>query len=784
MRHTSFNTEMASNFLNALGHKDNLHTFQTFDDSEKKSRSLSRILHGTLDEHFKTLQNLNNQGAGIFVTANQTDLQGRAKRNITGISAIWQDDDDGFTGSYPIPPNITVQSSPGKYQRYWLVEPGMTFDQHRQVMEQMVSDFGADNGAKDRARVLRVPEFYHRKNSPKKVKLISEINSKPYTVEEILAAFPTLEEKANSQPDTSINKHESQSHLENDFDIPEGERNSRLTSYAGSIWNKGIDGEDLVAVVKIRNSKLSEPLSDEEIESICASAERNFDSVEIEADPLAVVEKMNSEFAVLSVGGKIRVMRETLDELVRNNQEFLIKSDFLLLCASQPKVKIGKRHLNAGAFWLEQPGRREYRGLTFNPAGASPEFYNIWTGFAVEPKEGDCSLFLDHCLNVICRGNEEHFQYLMCWLAQLVQHPEIKIGVAIILRGLKGTGKGIFMNILGKLLGRHHILISQQRHLTGNFNAHLGEALLVCGDEITWGGDVKGEGPLKSLITEDFVMLEKKGIDSIQIPSFHRFVISTNSDWSVPASGDERRYFVLDVSDKRKKDFKYFHSMMEQMEKGGYEALLHHLQAFDTPGHIELRDPPRTAGLNEQVELSLAPVVLWLFDALKDRCFRYPYKSEYSSYGTDLLEHPLDSQSRHDSLVMENGIITWDGRKRYTGMVEVEIERANMTKSYIYSQKQAGLNARSASTTIGILLKKVYPQMLRSGNTARSYQLPPLTVLRRSFENMFLGYQYDWGDWKMGDCSPFEPVCESNLNIGCYPRCDAITASRMRYPQP
>ena len=87
---------------------------------KEKTSSLVRVFHGSLDEHWDELVELNDKGAGIFVTVNETDGKGRKEENIIGIRAIFQDDDDGFEGTYPLTPSIQVQSSPGKFQRYWL----------------------------------------------------------------------------------------------------------------------------------------------------------------------------------------------------------------------------------------------------------------------------------------------------------------------------------------------------------------------------------------------------------------------------------------------------------------------------------------------------------------------------------------------------------------------------------------------------------------------------------------------------------------------------------------
>jgi hypothetical protein len=47
--------------------------------------------------------------------------------------------------------------------------------------------------------------------------------------------------------------------------------------------------------------------------------------------------------------------------------------------------------------WLNHRDRRQFEKIVFKPEEETPEhIYNLWQGFAYEPKEGDCSLYLAH----------------------------------------------------------------------------------------------------------------------------------------------------------------------------------------------------------------------------------------------------------------------------------------------------------------------------------------------------------------------------------------------------
>src|ERR1700750_355981 len=82
----------AEGFLKVLDPNARRWTFQTFaDDKNKDDGSLVRILHGSPDELWPELVRLNNKGAGIFVTINQTNLEGRSTKNILRVRALFAD---------------------------------------------------------------------------------------------------------------------------------------------------------------------------------------------------------------------------------------------------------------------------------------------------------------------------------------------------------------------------------------------------------------------------------------------------------------------------------------------------------------------------------------------------------------------------------------------------------------------------------------------------------------------------------------------------------------------
>ena len=111
------------------------------------------------------------------------------------------------------------------------------------------------------------------------------------------------------------------------------------------------------------------------------------------------------------------------------------------------------------------------------------------------------------------------------------------------LRGLKGTGKGMVGQMLMRIFRNHSLHITNSKHLVGNFNAHLVDALFLFLDEAFWAGDKQGEGTLKALITERTIMIEPKGVDSFQMPN--RLKILMASQQRLGGAGLGRRAPLL-----------------------------------------------------------------------------------------------------------------------------------------------------------------------------------------------------------------------------------------------
>jgi hypothetical protein len=350
--------------------------------------------------------------------------------------------------------------------------------------------------------------------------------------------------------------------------------------------------------------------------------EEVFEEIECPDPELTDIERLNKEFAVAVIGAKTFILQETKDDVAP-----LRKSDFETLLQNQRAwIEVGDKPkcVPLSKVWLESPDRRYVHGICFSPKGCKDGWINLWRGFAVDPAgvnldeaASKCALYRKHVEQVICSGDQTHIKYVWAWLADLVQNPGgRKPGVALVLRGGRGTGKGMFSRPLMQIVGRHGIQLNNREHLTGRFNHHLADKILVFLDEAFWAGDKKSEGVLKGLITEPRIAVERKGMDTYPVDSYVRCIMASNEDWVVPAGPDERRFLVLDVADTHKQDSTgYFKALANEIDNGGTEALLTWLLAYDG-SDVDLFHAPESNARLDQKRESLEPVHAWWLECL------------------------------------------------------------------------------------------------------------------------------------------------------------------------
>lgn len=362
------------------------------------------------------------------------------------------------------------------------------------------------------------------------------------------------------------------------------------------------------------------------------------------------IAKLNERFAVVRVSGSARIMdTEPTTPDGFSPPALLRPGDFQLLTANLPHVPMGKKTLSMDKYWLASPQRREYKGMCFRPGIETPGYYNVWQGFTCEPAPGDWTTMRELIEKVICAGNLTLTDYVLRYVAHLFQRPAEIPRVALTMRGRQGTGKNTFVEAIGSVLGKHFIPVNRLEQITGRFNGHFAGALLIHANEAIWGGDKRGGGALKALITDATIPLERKNVDLCSIENYARIMISSNEKWPVPIEADNRRFLALDVSDVHLNDRPYFAKIHAELAHGGREAMLYDLLRMDI-SKFEVRElPPSPFGADIKIR-SADTATRWWYEVLQSAMFdlyRYELGQDLSWDG--IATKPVIKSSFHET---------------------------------------------------------------------------------------------------------------------------------------
>ena len=202
------------------------------------------------------------------------------------------------------------------------------------------------------------------------------------------------------------------------------------------------------------------------------------------------------------------------------------------------------------------------------------QLFNLFTGYNSNPlnEEVEPTYFdniqpvILHLKEVLCNNDEKIYDYVIKWIAHLIQRPRDKDGVpAIYMKSDEGTGKNIFWDFIGQVIGKkYYTTINDLDSLTNKFNSRTEGKLLTLLNEIqNYGGNFKNNDKLKSIISDLTQTIEPKGKEAYEINNFSRFVMLTNNEWGVRVSNGDRRYVVINVSNHKKGDNDYFNNLVE-----------------------------------------------------------------------------------------------------------------------------------------------------------------------------------------------------------------------------
>ena len=286
--------------------------------------------------------------------------------------------------------------------------------------------------------------------------------------------------------------------------------------------------------------------------------------------------------------------------------------------------------------WLLDENKRRCINLCFKPYQLPDELnekhFNLFRGFRAS-KLPICKNYdkiqkiLFHIEKVICNGDTKNFNWMLKYLKAIVKGK--RTDVMIMLKGLEGCGKNIFINMFAYgIIGKEYATATSipEKQFFGQFNSSLQNRVLAVINEGK-NGLRECIDRLKDFITEETISIEKKGKEPIILDNYCNFIGDTNN-WNIlNISPTDRRFVWLECNNEFVGNKEYFDELADVCKNDeALSAFYHYLIEEVSNEEVDFqKSRPITAVYKKLQRVNLANPIKFLIN-LKDQ------KMEYKKY--------------------------------------------------------------------------------------------------------------------------------------------------------
>jgi len=430
---------------------------------------------------------------------------------------------------------------------------------------------------------------------------------------------------------------------------------------------------------------------------------------------LSALSALQNKYALLDLAGEIRIVdKQQVNDVLsgkRTEISFYKRTEGLIVISRElENLPYAVKASDEFKTFLVNPNTHVYNAIAFSPLATPPSTLNYWIEPSINPKQGDWFVIQEFLHTVICNNNVPLFDYLISYLAHMLQHPEKKPGIMIVFLSGQGTGKGTFYKLLGRVWSRTALQVSDIGEVIGQFNAALERNYVVCMDEALFAGDKKSLDKLKSLITEPACRIEQKHQPSRTIDSYHRLFAASNHDHFAHVDKDDRRFLFIRLSSVHKQDQIYFDAVNDALENDDViAAMIYDLINLDLTEYNIRKRPLTEEHLSQRLQ-SLSGFERYWYEVLQSGMF--------------------DGYQEWDKPQFKSTQSLIDKYKEYD---------KNAGKYNPIQQQQISSSLKTICPSAATARKKVFNKQ------ERGYDLPEINIARKEFEAM-LGTSVEWAE--------------------------------------
>ena len=224
--------------------------------------------------------------------------------------------------------------------------------------------------------------------------------------------------------------------------------------------------------------------------------------------------------------------------------------------------------------WINDPQRKTYTDVVFEPYNpkqgdqSSPNVYNVFDKMNFEYVEGttenDLS-FLKLLIEATCFEPQVR-GWILDYICDIVQNPQNKPKTGIVFKGhAGGCGKGTLIELIQCVVGGEMVHSTNNlEEYFGTFNSGLDANLVCVCEEMSASDGVKYKEPIKTILTDEYVTINRKNKQPTKQRSYSRFFFNSNQ---YTAALEDRRYLQAQTNAEKiisEKTFTDFHTIWKK----------------------------------------------------------------------------------------------------------------------------------------------------------------------------------------------------------------------------
>jgi hypothetical protein len=268
----------------------------------------------------------------------------------------------------------------------------------------------------------------------------------------------------------------------------------------------------------------------------------------------------------------------------------------------------GKEVISKTSFiktWINDENIRKYDSMVFTPPPLKHDLsdYNTWQGFDNEKKALPSNFDMDtneyiirfrEYISNLVNGRENYVNYIIAWIANIIQYPAFRSQVCIVLYSLvEGVGKSKLIELIENVIGEKYSfsITDVTNQLFGKHSMAEFEKLFISLSEIKGKDTYSNSETFKSRITDPKRDFEPKGLKSFNGINYSNYICSTNNINSVNAGENDRRFCVITCNNKKANDKIYFMKFDNEIVKNeeAVRCIYEYLKKFPIETYVPNR---------------------------------------------------------------------------------------------------------------------------------------------------------------------------------------------------